>query len=165
MPHLPIFRPYRIIRKRLWLTKSQNSFANAPQFDVLIIPGSFSASELPVSATSFLAQQFSNPNLIALMSVASGITHLAQTGILHKQRAAAPKCLLPNLQTEYPETFWQQSSWARHERIWSSSSAVAALDMVATWMREYFWDRSEAVECALGSAGIAALEDYNHCDY
>jgi transcriptional regulator GlxA family with amidase domain len=99
------------------------------------------------------------------MSIASGIIHVAQTGILHKQRAAAPKYLLSALQSEYPETFWQQSSWARHERIWSSCSAISALDMIASWMREYFWDRSEAVECVLTAAGIGSLDEYNHCDY
>ncbi|KAF1849866.1 uncharacterized protein K460DRAFT_272859 [Cucurbitaria berberidis CBS 394.84] len=142
-----------------------NSFANAPLFDILIIPGSFSSTELPVSATSFLTAQCCNPNLIAVMSIASGITHLVQTGILHKVRAAAPRCLLPALQQQYPETSWQQTSWARHDKTWSSSTAASSLDMMSTWMREYFWDRIEAVECALGAAGIASLDDYIHCDY
>lgn len=99
------------------------------------------------------------------MSIASGIVHLVQTGILHKTRAAAPKSLLPTLQQQYPDTFWQHSSWSRQDKIWTSNSAVSALDMMATWIREYFWDRTEAVEWALRSAGIGPLEDYNHCDY
>ncbi|CAO2658686.1 Nn.00g064090.m01.CDS01 [Neocucurbitaria sp. VM-36] len=142
-----------------------NSFENAPQFDILIIPGSFSSIELPVPAISFITAQCSNPNLIAIMSIASGIVHLVQTGILHTVRAAAPRCLLPTLQREYPGTLWQQSTWARHEKIWSSSSTISALDMMSTWMREYFWDRTEAVECALSAAGIGSLDDYIHCDY
>lgn len=99
------------------------------------------------------------------MSISSGIVHLVQTGILHKVRAAAPKYLLSAIQQRYPETFWQQSSWARHEKIWSSNSAGSGLDMMATWMREYFWDRIEAVECALSASGIGMFEDYSHCDY
>lgn len=165
---MPFFLSFAHITLRVRaskLTILQNSFANAPQFDILLFPGSFSSNEIPVSATSFVAAQSLNPNLLAIMSIASGVTHLVQTGILHQQRAAAPKCLLLALQSQYPETFWQQSSWARHEKIWSSGSAISSLDMVATWMREYFWDRSTAVESALAAAGIGSLDDYNHCDY
>jgi hypothetical protein len=32
--------------------------------------------------------------------------------------------------------------------------------MVAAWMREYFWDRGEAVERALGVAGVKGLGEY-----
>jgi transcriptional regulator GlxA family with amidase domain len=99
------------------------------------------------------------------MSISSGISHLVQSGILHGTRAAAPKSLLPTLQQRYPETLWQHTSWARHKKFWTSSSAISALDMMAAWMREYFWDRSEAVECVLIAAGLGSLYDYNHCDY
>ncbi|KAI4920777.1 uncharacterized protein J4E92_008421 [Alternaria infectoria] len=142
-----------------------NSFDNAPQFDILVIPGSFSATAMPVEATSFLTSQCLNPNLIAIMSIASGIYPLVQAGILHGTRAAAPRSLLPMLQQQYPDTLWQHGSWARHEKVWSSNSAVSALDMVSTWMREYFWDRSETVDFALTAAGMGSLYDYNHCDY
>ncbi|KAL1797487.1 hypothetical protein ACET3X_004093 [Alternaria dauci] len=142
-----------------------NSFANAPQFDILVIPGSFSSSALSTEATSFLTSQCLNPNLIAIMSIASGICHLVQSGILRGTRAAAPKSLLPTLQHQYPETLWQHSAWARHEKVWTSNSPVSALDMVSTWMREYFWDRSQVVEYALTAAGMGSLYDYDHCDY
>lgn len=99
------------------------------------------------------------------MSISSGVVHLSQSGLLHKIRAAAPRCLMNALQQRYPNTFWQQTSWARHGKIWSSSSAASALQMIAAWMRDYFWDRPEAVECALGAAGIGMVEDYMHCDY
>jgi transcriptional regulator GlxA family with amidase domain len=120
---------------------------------------------LPVEATSFLTSQCLNPNLIAIMSIASGICHLVQSGILRGTRAAAPKPLLPVLQQQYPETLWQRSAWARHEKVWTSNSSVSALDMVSTWMREYFWDRSQAVEYVLTAAGMGSLYDYDHCDY
>ena len=147
------------------LTNYQNSYANAPQFDILLIPGSFSSSELPLCASNFLTSQCLNPNLIAIMSIGSGISHLIQAGILHGTRAAAPKSLLPGLQQRYPETLWQHSSWARHDKVWSSNSAISALDMMATWMREYFWDKREAVEFVLVTAGLGERDEYAHCDY
>lgn len=139
----------------------QNSFDNAPQFDLLVIPGSFSPDEISVAASSFVTTQSSNPNFLAVLSIASGIFALIQTGLLHRKRATGPFSLLSNLRQRFPETSWQETQWVRHDSIWSSSSAVTAIDMLAAWMRQYFWDRSEAVECALSAAGIARLEDYS----
>ncbi|KAF2117600.1 putative amidotransferase-domain-containing protein [Lophiotrema nucula] len=136
-----------------------NSFENAPQFDVLIIPGSFASDELPVAASTFLEAQTSDPELIAVMSIASGILSLAQTGLLHEKRATGPPSLLQSLRQRYPDTNWRDARWTRNDKIWSSSSALTAMDMVTSWMREYFWDRSEAVECALGTAGVARLDE------
>ncbi|KAF2635902.1 class I glutamine amidotransferase-like protein [Massarina eburnea CBS 473.64] len=136
-----------------------NSFANAPPFDILIIPGSFTASELAASASSFLATQYSNPDMVAVICIASGILDLAQTGLLRQKRATGPSFLLSTLQQQFPETTWLSMPWTRHDRLWSSASAISALDMVAAWMREYFWDRREAIECALAAAGIAPLDD------
>ncbi|KZM25136.1 uncharacterized protein EKO05_0007248 [Ascochyta rabiei] len=137
-----------------------NSFGNAPQFDVLVIPGSFSTRELSEAATTFVSAQCSSPDLHAVFSISSGMLHLIQTGLLWKRRASAPRCLIPALQQRYPETWWQTAAWNRHEKIWSSSTAMSALDMTASWMREFFWDRQEAVECALAAAGIGSLDDF-----
>jgi transcriptional regulator GlxA family with amidase domain len=138
----------------------QNSFENAPQFDVLVIPGSFSSEELPVSASTFLTTQTAHSDAIAVLSVSSGILTLAQTGLLHEKKATGPPSLLPNLRQRFPETNWQDTPWVHHDNVWSSSSAVTAIDMFATWMRQYFWDRSEALETALLAAGIPRLEEY-----
>ncbi|ORX92897.1 putative amidotransferase-domain-containing protein [Clohesyomyces aquaticus] len=137
-----------------------NSFHNSPQFDVLVIPGSFTADEIPAPASDFIKAQASDPNLIAIMSISSGVLSLVQTGFLHERRAAAPPSQLAHLQQRYPETAWQETRWSRHGNFWSSSSAITAIDMVTAWMREYFWDRSEAVECALSAAGVARLEEF-----
>ncbi|KAF1960312.1 hypothetical protein CC80DRAFT_501556 [Byssothecium circinans] len=137
-----------------------NSFENAPQFDMLIIPGSFSSTELSVSASAFLTAQCSSPEMEAVLCIASGVLNFAQSGLLHQKRAAGPPSLLPTLQQRFPETTWVNTPWTRHERFLSSASAISALDMVAAWMREYFWDRRDAVECALAAAGIAPLDEY-----
>lgn len=141
------------------LTFEQNSFQNSPQFDVLIIPGSFTASELPVSASAFFTAQTSSPELTAIFCVSSGILGLAQSGMLSLKRATGPPALLHTLRQRFPDTLWQTSPWTRHDHLWSSKSAISALDMVASWMREYFWDRPEAVQCALTAAGIPPLDE------
>ncbi|KAF2185401.1 class I glutamine amidotransferase-like protein [Zopfia rhizophila CBS 207.26] len=138
-----------------------NSFENAPQFDIILIPGSFSSAELSLSASTFITTQTSSPNLIAIMTISSGILALAQTGFLHERRATAPSSLLPNLRQRFPQTSWQETRWSRHGNIWSSSSAITAMDMMSAWMREYFWDRSEAAEWALNATGVARLEEYD----
>ncbi|KAF1964971.1 hypothetical protein BU23DRAFT_585298 [Bimuria novae-zelandiae CBS 107.79] len=136
-----------------------NSFEDAPQFDILVIPGSFTASELSASAITFLTTQSSNPSMIAIFCVSSGILRLAQSGLLYQKRATGPPSLLRTLRQRYPDTLWQNFSWTRHDHLWSSTSAISALDMVAAWMREYFWDRTEALRCALTAAGIPPLDE------
>jgi transcriptional regulator GlxA family with amidase domain len=94
------------------------------------------------------------------MSISSGIQELVQSGSLHQKRATCPTAMFSTLQHRFPETNWQETAWVRQDKIWSSRSAVTGLDMIAAWMREYFWDRSAALECALSTAGIAPLDDY-----
>lgn len=93
------------------------------------------------------------------MSIVSGILHLVQVGLLHKRKATGPRVLLSALKARYPDTYWQCVPWVRCENTWTSNSAVSALDMIRSFMREYFWDRSEAVECALNAAGIGTLDE------
>jgi transcriptional regulator GlxA family with amidase domain len=132
---------------------------NAPQFDILLLPGSFTTCPLPLSATTFLTAQSSHPSFIALISIVSGILHLAQTPLLHQRRASAPRSLLPALKQRYPDVSWRTTPWERHEKVWSSNSAVSALGMMRTFMRGYFWDRSAAVECVLNAVGIGELDE------
>ncbi|EUC28533.1 hypothetical protein COCCADRAFT_108905 [Bipolaris zeicola 26-R-13] len=142
-----------------------NSFINAPQFDILLIPGTSILTNLPPPASSFLTSQCLNTNLLAIMTISSGIAHLVQAGSLHGTRVAAPRSLLPCLQHRFPETEWQYAPWARHGKVWSCNSPVSGLDMVVEWMREYFWDRQEALACVVGVAGVGSLYEYSHCDY
>ncbi|KAF2013724.1 class I glutamine amidotransferase-like protein [Aaosphaeria arxii CBS 175.79] len=134
-----------------------NSFDDAPQFDVLIVPGSFSSMDVPASVAAFITHQA--PDLIAVLSISSGIALLAQTNLLHEKRATGPPQLLPALRQRRPSIHWQDSPWTRQDRIWSSSSAFTAVDMMTAFVREYFWDRSEAVEYALGTAGVPRLNE------
>lgn len=113
-----------------------------------------------MTAADFVTTQASHMEMVAVMSIASGILNLAQTGLLHQKRATGPQSLLSTLRTRFPETYWQDMPWARQDKVWSSTSAISALDMVAAWMREYFWDRRDAVEFALAAAGVAPLEEY-----
>ncbi|KAF2745588.1 hypothetical protein M011DRAFT_478752 [Sporormia fimetaria CBS 119925] len=136
-----------------------NSFDNAPQMDVLIIPGSFSYEELTLAATTFMREQSSNRGFIALLSMGSGILSLAQTGLLHETRAATSQALFPFLQQRFPETRWRVMHWTKQGHLWTSSSAVAGIVMLVAWVREYFWDRREAVECVLGAAGFPPLHN------
>lgn len=113
-----------------------------------------------MAASTFLTNQVASPTLITVLSIASGILTLVQTGLLHSKRATGPPSLLSNLRHRFAETTWLETEWTNHDNIWSSSSAVTAINMIAAWMRQYFWDRSEATECALRAAGVPALEGY-----
>ena len=95
----------------------------------------------------------------AIFCVSSGIFGLAESGLLYRKRATGPPSLLRTLRQRYPDTVWEDVPWTRHDGLWSSTSAISALEMVAAWMREYFWDRREAVRSALTAAGIPPLDD------
>ncbi|EUC50029.1 hypothetical protein COCMIDRAFT_1222 [Bipolaris oryzae ATCC 44560] len=142
-----------------------NSFTNAPQFDILLIPGTPNLTSLPPQASSFLTSQCLNTNLLAIMTISSGIAHLVQAGSLRGTRVAAPRSLLPYLQHRFPETEWQYAPWTRHGKVWSCNSPVSGLDMMVEFMRECFWDRQEALACVVGVAGVGSLYEYSHCDY
>jgi putative intracellular protease/amidase len=157
----PSYPSTKVASERIRLTPFvQNSFENAPQLDVLVVPGTFSTAELTLAASTFVTRQTRIPSRVAVLSIASGISALIQTGILHHKRATGPLSLLSSLRQRYPETSWRDAEWMRHDNIWTSSSAVTAVDMIAAWMREYFWDRRETVECALSAAGIPPLHDH-----
>lgn len=94
-----------------------------------------------------------------MFCVSSGILRLAQSSIVYQKRATGPPNLIRTLRQRYPDTDWQDLPWMRHDFLWSSASAISALDMVAAWMREYFWDRQEALRYSLMAAGIAPLDD------
>lgn len=97
--------------------------------------------------------------MIAIFCVASGILRLAQSGILYQKRATGPISLLVSLRQRYPDTIWENLPWTRHGQLWSSMTAISALDMVSRWMQEYYWDRKGAVKSALAAAGMAPLDD------
>lgn len=94
------------------------------------------------------------------MCIASGILHLAQTGLLRQQRCTGPPSLLPGLCQSLPEAGWVEMPWTRHDQLWSSGSAITAFDMMAAWLREYFWDRGEVIEWGLKAVGVPPLEQY-----
>ncbi|OCL07669.1 hypothetical protein AOQ84DRAFT_222650 [Glonium stellatum] len=87
------------------------------------------------------------------MSVCAGVLPLAQAGLLRNKSAAAPPPLLPSLRHGFPDTAWEEARWVCDAGVWSCGVVVGGVEMMAAWMREYFWDRGEAVEWVLRAAG------------
>ena len=89
------------------------------------------------------------------MSVCTGITPLAQSGALHAQNATGPLLLLPMLRSMHPAVKWTQKRWiGEGSQLWTSGGITNGMDMIAAWMRDYFWDRKEVVEFVLGLAAV-----------
>ena len=88
------------------------------------------------------------------MSVCTGILPLAQASLLSNKCAAAPHRLLPSLRQKFPDTTWEEVRWVSDGNVWSCGAVTSGADMMVAWMREYFWDRAEAVEWVLQAAGV-----------
>ena len=88
------------------------------------------------------------------MSVCAGILPLAQASLLSSKCAAAPHHLLPSLRQKFPDTMWEEAGWVSDRNVWSCGAVTSGVDMMVAWMREYFWDKAEAVEWVLQAAGV-----------
>jgi len=107
------------------------------------------------SERAFVRKIVANKNTASIMSVCTGVTILNQAGVLVNQTATAPYVMLRLFKAGSNSTTWQQKRWVQSTadpRIWTSGVITNGMDMMAAWMRHYFWDRKLAVEFALLSA-------------
>jgi transcriptional regulator GlxA family with amidase domain len=90
------------------------------------------------------------------MTICTGVNILASSGALAGHNATAPYILYPLLEKKHPQVKWSWTRWVRaaNGKLWTSGSIANGQDMVAAFMRDYFWDRSELVEFVLTSAAV-----------
>jgi transcriptional regulator GlxA family with amidase domain len=105
---------------------------------------------------AFVRNATDSPRTIAAMTVCTGVNILASAGALVGHNATAPYILYPLLEKQHPTVHWSQARWVRtaEGKLWTSGSIGNGLDMVAAFMREYFWDRPELVELVLAAAAV-----------
>lgn len=79
------------------------SFATAPEFDVLIVPGGYGAEEIEINnpvMLEWIEKQAAKVELLA--SVCTGAFLLAKTGLLDGKRATTHWMDIDRLETEFP---------------------------------------------------------------
>jgi len=132
------------------------SFDNAPPLDILVIPGGNPMHPQTPKERAFVRKVTDSPNSIATMTICTGVNILASSGALVGHNATAPYILYPLLEKKHPQVNWNWTRWVRtaNGKLWTSGSIGNGLDMVAAFMRDYFWDRPELVELVLTSSAV-----------
>ncbi|KAF2490967.1 hypothetical protein BU16DRAFT_565891 [Lophium mytilinum] len=131
------------------------SLDSCQQLDILMVPSvSPYFTPSPSTATS-LDSRVSEPTT-TIMTLSTGsipVLNSSATFIRSRIAATSPSRLL-SLRQHFPETQWEERRWVNDGRLWSCSGGMAGPQMIAVWMREYFWDRADAVEWVLQETGL-----------
>ena len=124
-----------------------HTLQNAPQLDVLIVPGGNGAFNPRLNGDkadiddylAFVQNCYRGYGeyrpLQYIISVCNGAGILAQSGILHGRRATTNKDFWTII-TEYgPKTHWiARARWVNDGNIWTTSGVSAGTDGILAWM-------------------------------
>ncbi len=125
-------------------TVVHHAFADAPQFDVLLVPGGAGTrTEVENSIIlDFLRGQCARATWIT--SVCTGSALLAKAGILDGRRATTNKAAFAWVTSQSDKVSWQpHARWVIDENILTSSGVSAGADM-ALALVEKLYDRATA---------------------
>ncbi|VVE59265.1 DJ-1/PfpI family protein [Pandoraea sputorum] len=124
------------------------SFANAPQFDILMVPGGVGARREVYNAQllAFVRQQDAKTHWT--VSVCTGSALLAKAGVLRGRRATSNKQVFEFAAAQAPEVHWIKCArWVFDGKYVTSSGVSAGIDM-ALALVEKLYSRSIAERIA-----------------
>jgi transcriptional regulator GlxA family with amidase domain len=127
---------------------AEYSFANAPTFDILLIPGGF-GTRAAVNNAPFLSQLAAASQRAAVTAtVCTGSALLARTGLLDDRPATSNKLAWNWVLRQGPRVQWiRQARWVDDGTIITSSGVSAGIDMALSLIA-----RLNGRELALASA-------------
>jgi transcriptional regulator GlxA family with amidase domain len=127
---------------------AEYSFADAPTFDILLIPGGF-GTRAAVNNTQFLAQLAAASQRAAVTAtVCTGSALLARTGLLDNRPATSNKLAWNWVLQQGPRVQWlRHARWVDDGTIITSSGVSAGIDMALSLIA-----RLNGRELALASA-------------
>ncbi|KAF2420721.1 ThiJ/PfpI family protein [Tothia fuscella] len=138
-----------------------HTFENAPELDVLIIPGGFGTRNtqkmLPIK--SYLLTTF--PTLKYCITICTGSAILASTDLLNSRRATTNKATYSSVTSPYPKVNWvRKARWVVDDSpgvtpVWSSSGVSAGIDVTFAFV-EMLYGRVVAGE-------VADIMEYDRC--
>ena len=137
------------------------TFAEAPQYDLLLVPGGFGT--LPALESTplleFLRDQAASADVVA--SVCSGSVLLARAGLLDGKRATSNKQLFALATREAAPVEWvEEARWVEDGNVFTSSGVSAGTDM-ALAIIERLYDVATA-ESAAAAAEYTWHRDKDH---
>ncbi|MEM9759528.1 MAG: DJ-1/PfpI family protein [Pseudomonadota bacterium] len=123
-------------------------FADAPPFDMLLIPGGFGTlAELENEAMlDFLRQRCASAELVA--SVCTGSALLAKAGVLDGHRATSNKQVFALAERQSERVQWvERARWVEDGKFFTSSGVSAGMDM-ALAIIDKIWGEDSARKAA-----------------
>ncbi|KAL4946545.1 hypothetical protein BDV06DRAFT_87184 [Aspergillus oleicola] len=115
-----------------------HTFDDVPDLDVLIVPGGLGTRSPNMNATlDFITATY--PNLQYLITVCTGSTLVAKTGILDGKNATTNKASWSSVITNGPEVNWiPEARWVVDGNIWSSSGISAGIDATLAFIAGFY---------------------------
>ena len=115
-----------------------DTYDTAPDLDVLLIPGGLGVYDETVfhEVAAFIKKQY--PTLKYLLSVCTGSTMIAATGLLDGRKATSNKYAW-SFALRNPAVRWvPKARWVVDGNIWSSSGVAAGMDMTYAFISTVF---------------------------
>jgi len=115
-----------------------HTFDNAPELDILLIPGGLGIRDKTIfnEVTLFIKQRY--PTLKYLLSVCTGSTMIAATGILDGRKATSNKFSWSFATSNKAVNWIPKARWVVDGNIWSSSGVAAGMDMTYAFISAVF---------------------------
>ncbi len=130
---------------------ADTDFTNAPEFDVLLVPGGFGT--LPALESTALMEflQTRGEKAQVISSVCTGSALLAKAGLLDGKRATSNKQLFALSTGISDQVEWVEAArWVEDGKLWTSSGVSAGTDMTVAIIAKLFG--AEAAETACKAA-------------
>ncbi len=129
-------------------TVADHAFADAPRFDILVIPGGF-GTRRAVSDQGFLKQlAAASEQATVTTTVCTGSALLARTGLLDGRPATSNKLAWDWVVQQGPRVRWQRRArWVDDGNVLTSSGVSAGIDMALSLV-----ERLNGRDLALASA-------------
>lgn len=115
-----------------------HTFDDAPQLDVLIVPGGIGTEADDLGAEiDFIRHTY--PSLQYLISVCTGAGVLARAGVLDGRNATTNKARWGPTTALGPRVHWiSHARWVQDGNVWTSSGVSAGIDVLFAWMEAVF---------------------------
>lgn len=115
-----------------------HTFDDSPELDVLIVPGGLGTRSPNMNRTlEFISSTY--PKVQYLITICTGSTLVAQTGILDGRRATTNKASWHSVIGKGPNTTWvPEARWVVDGNIWTSSGISAGIDATLAFVAQLY---------------------------
>jgi transcriptional regulator GlxA family with amidase domain len=111
-------------------TRAEHAFADAPAYDVLLVPGGFGTRQAVGNAPLLLALTAASRRAAVTTTVCTGSALLARTGLLDGRPATSNKIAWDWVVQQGPRVRWQREArWVDDGDLVTSSGVSAGIDM------------------------------------